>query len=61
VFELRIAVGITAAFQGLAVHLPTVFQQTQQFGNAARNRGKTPGIAEFFAWSGAIRYDSSYV
>jgi hypothetical protein len=34
-FELRISVGIMAAFQGLAVHLPTVFQQAQQFWDTA--------------------------
>ena len=33
--ELRVAVRIVAAFQCLAVHLPAVFQQTQQFGDAA--------------------------
>jgi hypothetical protein len=35
VFELCIAVGITAAFQGLAVHLSAVFQHAQQFWDAA--------------------------
>ena len=35
VLELRIAIGVAAAFEGLAVDLPTVAQQRQQLGNAA--------------------------
>jgi hypothetical protein len=35
VLELRVPVRVMAAFQCLAVHLAAVFQQTQQFRNAA--------------------------
>ena len=35
VLELGVTVRIAAAFQRLAVHLPTVLQQPQQLGNAA--------------------------
>ena len=31
--ELRVPIGIAAALQGLALHLPTVVQQLQRFGD----------------------------